>query len=86
MPAKCHSKNRPSQDVPNDSHICTSQTILQSGFQSQKNFLNCLKKLHATKGSKNALKKVDYNGVQHLKADYLLPVFNGDVGFEIPSI
>jgi hypothetical protein len=45
-----------------------------------------LKRLHATKGSRNALKKVDYNSVQHLKVDYLLPVFDGDVVFEFPSI
>jgi hypothetical protein len=44
-----------------------------------------LKRLPATKGSKNALKKVDYDSVQHLKVDYLPPVFNGDVVFEFPS-
>jgi hypothetical protein len=86
MPTKCLSRNCPSHDVPNDSHACTSQTVLQPGFQSQSNVLDCLKRLHATKDSRNALKKVDYNGVQHLKVDYLLPVFNGDVVFEFPSI
>jgi hypothetical protein len=45
-----------------------------------------LKRLHFTKGSRNALKKVDYDSVQHLKVDYLPPVFNGDVVFEFPSI
>jgi hypothetical protein len=45
-----------------------------------------LKRLRFTKGSRNALKKVDYDSVQHLKVDYLPPVFNGDVVFEFPLI
>jgi hypothetical protein len=45
-----------------------------------------LKRLRFTKGSKNALKKVDYDSVQHLKVDYLPPIFNGDVVFEFPLI
>jgi hypothetical protein len=45
-----------------------------------------LKRLRTTKGSRNALKKVDYDNVQHLKVDYLPPVFNGDVVFEFRSI
>jgi hypothetical protein len=45
-----------------------------------------LKRLCFTKGSRNALKKVDYDNVQHLKVNYLPPVFNGDVIFEFPSI
>jgi hypothetical protein len=48
--------------------------------------VDCLKRLRATKGSRNALKKVDYDDVQHLKVDYFPPVFNGDVVFEFPSI
>jgi hypothetical protein len=63
-----------------------SQTILQPGLQSQSSFLDYLKRLCFTKGSRNALKKVDYDSVQHLKVDYLPPVFNGDVVFEFPSI
>jgi hypothetical protein len=48
--------------------------------------VDCLKRLCGTKGSRNALKKADYDNVRHLKMDYLLPVFNGDVVFEFPSI
>jgi hypothetical protein len=32
-PAKCYSENLPSQDVPNESLACTSQTVLQPGLQ-----------------------------------------------------
>jgi hypothetical protein len=85
-PAKCHSGNPPSQDLPNKSPACTSQTILQPALQSQSSVLDCLKRLRFTKGSRNALKKVDYDSVQHLKVGYLPPVFNGDVVFEFPSI
>jgi hypothetical protein len=86
MPAKCRSTSLPSEDVPNESPTCTSQTVLQPGLQSQSSILDCLKRLRFTKGSRNALKKVDYDTVQHLKVDYLLPIFNGDVVFEFPSI
>jgi hypothetical protein len=34
MLAKCRSGNLPSQDVPNESPACTSQTVLQPGLQS----------------------------------------------------
>ena len=44
--------------------------------------MDYLKRLHATKGSRNALKKVNYDNIKHLKVDYLPPVFNGDVVFE----
>jgi hypothetical protein len=48
--------------------------------------VDCLKKLRATKGSRNALKMLDYDNIKHLKVDYLLPIFNGDVVFEFSSI
>jgi hypothetical protein len=62
-PAKCHSENLPSQGVPNESPVCTSQTVLQPGLQSQSSAMDCLKRLRFTKGSRNALKKVDYDSV-----------------------
>ena len=86
MPTKYCSRNLTSHDVPNESPACTSLTILQPGFQLQSSVLDCLKKLRTTKSSKNALKRVDYDNVQHLKVDYLPPVFNGDVVFEFPLI
>jgi hypothetical protein len=83
---KCRSGNLPSHDVPHESLASTSQTVLQPGLQLQSSVLICLKRLRTTKGSRNALKKVDYDSVQHLKVDYLPPVFNGDVVFEFPSV
>jgi hypothetical protein len=63
MPTKYHSQNLPSQDVLNESPICTSRTVLQPGLQPQSSIVDCLKRLRATKGSRNALKKVDYDNV-----------------------
>jgi hypothetical protein len=48
--------------------------------------VDCLKRLRATKGSRNALKMLDYDNVKHLKVDYLPSVFNGDIDFEFSSI
>jgi hypothetical protein len=86
MPTKCRSESLPSLDVPDESPACTSQTVLQPSLQSQSSVLDRLKRLRFTKGSRNALKKVGYDNIQHLKVDYLPPVFNGDVIFEFPSI
>jgi hypothetical protein len=86
MLTKCRSGNLPSQDVSNESLACTSRTILQPSLQSQNSIVDCLKRLCATKGSRNALKKVDYDNIKHLKVDYLSPIFNGDVVFEFLSI
>jgi hypothetical protein len=35
MPTKCHLQNLSSQDVPNESPACTSQTIFQPGLQPE---------------------------------------------------
>ena len=48
--------------------------------------MDCLRKLHVSKGSKNAQKGLDYDAVKLLKMDFLPPVFNGDVVFELPPI
>jgi hypothetical protein len=45
-----------------------------------------LRKLHASKGSRNALKGLDYDAVKLLRMDFLPPVFNGDVVFELPPV
>ena len=85
-PAKCNSENLPSQDVPNESPACKSQPVLQHCLQSQSSILDCLKRLRSSKGTRNALKMVDYDSVHHVKVEYLPPVFNGDIVFEFPSI
>jgi hypothetical protein len=86
VPTKCRSGSLPSHDVPNESPTSTSQTVLQPGLQSQSSILDCLKRLRFTKGSRNALTKVDYDSVQHVKVDYLPLVYNGDVVFEFLSV
>jgi hypothetical protein len=41
-----------------------------------------LEEAHASKGSRNALKKLDYDIVKLQRVDYLSLIFNGDVVFE----
>ena len=48
--------------------------------------MDYLRKLHASKGSRNALKGLDYDAVKLFRMDFLPPIFNGDVVFELPPI
>lgn len=48
--------------------------------------VDSLKKLHASKGSRNALKGLDYDTIKFLKVDFLPPVLNGNVVFELPCM
>jgi hypothetical protein len=45
--------------------------------------VECLRKLHAFKGSRNALKRLDYDTVKFLRVDFLPLVFTGDIEFEL---
>jgi hypothetical protein len=45
-----------------------------------------LRKLRASKGSRNTLKGLDYDIVKLLRVDFLPPVFNSDVVFELPPM
>jgi hypothetical protein len=86
MPKKCHSLNLPSAVVPNECLACTSPVVLNPSLRSPTSIVDCLKKLCATKGSRIALKTLDYDNIKHSKVDYLPPVFNGDLVFEFPFI
>jgi hypothetical protein len=46
------------------------------GLKQQSSVVKCLKKLCASKGSKNALKRLDYDIVKLLRVDYLPLIFN----------
>ena len=48
--------------------------------------MECLRKLSASKGSRNALKMLDYDTIKLLRKDFLPPVFNSDLAFELPQI
>jgi hypothetical protein len=56
------------------------------GLKQSNGVVDYLRKLHASKGSRNALKGLDYDTIKFLKMDFLPPVLNGDVVFELPSI
>jgi hypothetical protein len=48
--------------------------------------VECLRKLSASKGSRNALKRLDYDTIKLLRMDFLPPVFNSDLVFELLPI
>ena len=48
--------------------------------------VECLKLLASRPGSKNILKKIDYQSVRHEKVEFLPSVFDGDIIFEFPPI
>jgi hypothetical protein len=81
MPSRTRSRNLLPLHAPNKSPqgSSTNQTLLHPDLKQQSSIVECLRKLRASKGSKNVLKRLDYNIVKHLKVDYLLLVFNGDV-------
>ena len=84
MPTKTPSQTSPSLDPPIESPVCPSNTSSQPGLKEPSNVLDCLRKLRASKGSRNALKGLDCDTVKLLRVDFLPPIFNGDAVFELP--
>ena len=83
MLTKTPSQTSPSFDPPVESPVCLSNTSSQPGLKQLSSVLYCLRKLHASKGSRNALKGLNYDTIRLFRVDFLLPVFNGDVVFEL---
>jgi hypothetical protein len=46
--------------------------------------MQCLKRLASFPGSRNELASIDYDKFVYHKVQYLLPLYNGDVIFELP--
>jgi hypothetical protein len=86
MLTKTPSRTSPSLDLLVESPVCPSKTSSQPGLKQPSSVLDCFRKLHASKGSRNALKGLDYDTVRFLRVDFLPLVFNGDVVFELPPI
>jgi hypothetical protein len=70
----------PPSDAPHAFPARSTPTVVRP-LESQTTIFDCLKRLRFTKGTRNALKKIDYDSVEHLRVDYLPPVFNGDIVF-----
>jgi hypothetical protein len=85
-PTKTPSQTSPSLDPPVESPVCPNNTSSEPGLKQPNSVLDCLRKLRASKGSRNALKGLDYDTVRLLRVDFLPLVFNGDVVFELPPI
>jgi hypothetical protein len=85
-PTKTPSRTSPSLDLPVESLVCPNNTSSQPGLKQPNSVVECLRKLRASKGSRNALKGLDYDTVRLFRVDFLPPVFNGNVVFELPLI
>jgi hypothetical protein len=83
---KTPSRTSPSLDPAVESPVCPSNTSSQPDLKQPSSVLDCLRKLCASKGSRNALKGLDYDIVRLLRMDFLPLVFNGEVVFELPPI
>ena len=85
-PTKTPSQTSPSLDLSVESPVCPSNTSNQPGLKQPNSVLECLRKLRASKGCRNALKGLDYDTIKLLRMDFFPPVFNGNVVFELPPI
>jgi hypothetical protein len=86
MLSKTTSRMSPSLDPPIESPAYISKTFSEPGLKQPNSIVDCLRKLHASKGSGNAFKGLDYNVVKLFRVDFLPPVFNGDVVYELPPM
>jgi hypothetical protein len=85
-PSKTPSRMSPSLDPPIESLACPSKMFSEPGLKQLSNVVEYLRKLHASKESRNALKELDYDAIKFLRVDFLPPVINGDVVFELPPV
>jgi hypothetical protein len=85
-PSKTPSRMSPLLNPPIKFPACLNKSFSQLGLKQPRSVVECLKKLHASKGSKNALKGLDYDAVILLRVDFFHLVFNGDVVFELPPM
>jgi hypothetical protein len=86
MLTKTPSRTSPSLDLLVESPVCPSKTSSQPGLKQPSSVLDCFRKLHASKGSRNALKGLDYDAVKLFRMDFFLLVFDGDVVFELSPL
>jgi hypothetical protein len=76
----------PSLDPPIESPACPNKTFNEPGLKQPNRVVDCLRKLHISKGSRNALKGLDYDAVKLFRMDFFLLVFDGDVVFELSPL
>lgn len=62
----------------------TSRPPIPPRIDDYVSVVDCLKKLAARKGSKSILSKVDFTKIKTERVEFLPPMFDGDVMFELP--
>ena len=71
--------------LPADSQIPTSE-LPESSVKQPHSIVDSLRKLANMPRSKNVLKKLDYDSLQTVHAELLLPRFDGDVMYVLPLV
>jgi hypothetical protein len=75
--------------IPGSSHrspIPLSHTVSHVGHQKSLSVVNSLKRIRATKGTRNVFKTLDFDSLGIQRVQFLPPLFNGDVLFEFPPV
>jgi hypothetical protein len=72
--------------TPKDYSVCINKTFFYKGLKQLGSIVDCLKKLLASRGFRNALKKLDYNTVSMQRKEFFPPIFECDVVYELPPI
>jgi hypothetical protein len=75
--------------VPGSYHrssIPLSHTVSYVGHQKTLSVVDSLKRIRATKGTRNVFKSLDFDSLDIQRVQFLPPLFNGDVLFEFPPV
>ena len=67
------------------SSILLSHPPPQIGHQKSLSIIDSLKKIRDSKGARNVFKTLDFDSVDIQRVQFLPPIFNGNVLFEMPS-
>ena len=71
--------------LPSDFQIPTS-AVSESSVKQPRSIVDLLRRLANMPSSKNVLKKLDYDSLQTVHAEFLPPHFDGDVMFVLPPV
>jgi hypothetical protein len=73
-------------DSSQRSPIPLSHPTPHIGHQNSLSVVDSLKRLRASKGTRNVFKTLDFDNLDILRVQFLLLTFNGNVLFELPPI
>jgi hypothetical protein len=74
------------QDSFEKTHTPISRPPAHDGHQKSLSVVDSLKKLRASKGTRNVFKTLDFDSLDIQRVHFFPPTFNGDVLFELPPV